>query len=398
MQQPLSKLFGNYNFGYGHTFPILGLDESQYINLAIHVNEINTPISKIASMFSNVNFEGKTARGKRLVEKLYEPNKYQSKEEFLKELMFNKLAAGITYIFPYHEIAGYERAVTSNQWKDVELLILNSDFTEWKVNGNRYNGFWKSTLFDYHFERDYKDLIIYFDNGVSHKCKWMGISRLDSLIPEIYLIQLAKNGKLNKMELTGAIVVTPDDRKDQFNYSGLDQPMPSPSGLMTTHKQEIENKLRSVGLANNKQIQVLSQQVKSIIIGEGIKDVDFDKDINQPIQSIYSKYNLGRELSNMDNNGGKYDNRELALLDAFTSEVMPFAQSFIQGLETTFGLQNGEIEVKYDSMPVYQKWQRMKKEKEKEDILSLLALAEAKQRGSITEEEYNILKNKFYEL
>lgn len=288
-------------------------------------------IGKSARRLSNAVFSDTSGKETKLLEKIKNPNKDQTQEEFLKEFTVFILAAGWTAI--YINWKSYPNFDT------MQLVNLNPDLTQVKKKTVC------TVIDDKELEIDKNDVLIFYD--MMNICE-IGSSRLIPLKTQLDNIKLSQIAKGIQITNSGTTIVSPKSTQNSNNIDeGLDAPVPSLAMKGTkTQKQEMEDRLNYRGMKNR--IIVSNKGLDAVNLSEKLNDVDFFDIVEEDILSVYDAYGYPVELTPYGKNA-KFENRPAAETQLIEDEIYPLANSLISSLNEEFS-EYGEITVSYNHL------------------------------------------------
>lgn len=304
---------------YDENTKFVELQEKNYI--------LNNVIGKIAQRLSNGVFTDE--RESALLNKINNPNEFQSKEEFLKEFVINILSSGWTGI--------YKKYVSFGNFDSMELININPDTAF--IDGD-------NITFEYENESlkvSLSDVILFYDMKRISKNK-KGYSRATPLKSQLQNISLAQKAKNIQIQNSGTTIVSPKAVAAGNSIDeGLNAPVPMLGAGLQTQKQEMEDRLNNRGLENR--IIVSSKGLDAVNLSEKLNKIDFYKIIESDAMAVYDAYNFPIELSPHGPNA-KFDNKEVAELSLYENEIIPLANNFQNTMNSEF--QNkGKVTVDY---------------------------------------------------
>ena len=354
-------MYFNYSYDSGvFNLPDFG---DGYVFLAQNVDAFDSPITFLCDLFKKgfiyaKDKEGNIIEDDPLVNRLNNPNRFQTKEQFLSDFYYFLTAAGWTNIYPFHKSIGFEK-----DFKDNELFILNPDKISFKdFNSDIFS--LDNVGFKYHLKgakdntkRDLntKNVIQFTDVRIDPENPFKGLSRLASLTDEGENTLLANRGKKNQIKRTGSLLVTHKEHaKDQFS-DGLDEvfEVNEKTGKPKTYKDEIEKELNMLGLSQGKSIAISSKELQVLSLAKDILGINFDLMIAADRITISNKIGVPIELLPTKDINAKYDNRENAELQVIQNRIEPVAEMFCKKVREYFEYEH-EICMSYDHLPAYQ--------------------------------------------
>lgn len=359
-------------FGMGKTKKTHYTDDTEFYKKQSECYGLNSVITKIASIFSNVEFTDGKSDNSLLVKKLNNPNNFQSKEEFLKEFAVFVLSCGYGVI--------WKRYSSYGMFDTLELINLNPD----KIQINK-----ESISVEYEDKVEtivLTDLIFFYDTLRLQNSK-KGYSRITPLRSQVENILAAQRAKGIQIDNSGTTIVSPKSSAATNNVDqGLNAPIPTVNGNIKTQKEEMEDKLNSNGLSNR--IIVSSKGLDAVNLSEKLNNVDFHKIIESDLLAIYDAFNFPIELSPYGKNA-KYENKQVAEVSLLEKEVTPLMGNLMGSLKSEFK-SKGEAEATYKHLNAYsvveERIQKINKEKlENLKLAKDLGLEEAKAKEVVNQ-------------
>lgn len=341
-------------------FNLGNIDKCGYVELCEKINAFDSAISYLANIFKNaeiyaVNESGDVVEGDELVRLLKQPNKFQSQTEFLSEFYYNLRAAGWTYIRPFNQSVGFAKMIDR-----AELFNLNPDCIKFpNKNKSVFNS--GDTVFKYveklengksEIPISTNDIIKFYDIKVDPNNPLKGVSRLASLRGEAKNTLLADRGKMNQIKRSGALLISHRERSNDGVSEGLDEMVDVTKGI--THKQQIEQNLNGVGLAQGKSIVVSSKELRGESLAKDIIGIDFDKMKQADLRVIANKLGVPNELMPFEGDNAKYENRQEAQFSVIQNEIEPVARAFENGINGWFANHKNKIKISFEHLPAYQ--------------------------------------------
>lgn len=385
--RPIAELF--YSSFDSNPFNFQDINTYGFVSMAKNINAIEMPLVYLCDLFKSGKInafdkEGNLIEGDPLVSRLNEPNRFQSKEEFLWELFYFTRSAGWSFVLPKSKSVGFEKDLTK-----VELFNLNPDNVEFKdfkaprfeIDGLNFKFYISSEKF---INLRTADVINFYDTTISTSNPYVGVSRLANLRDEADNTRLADRGKKNKIKRSGSMLISHKERNGLVS-DGLDLPVvdsETPEKRITM-KQQIEAKLNGIGLAQGKSIVVSSKELGGFSLAKDLIGIDFDEMKEADLRVISNKIGVPYELLPTRNQQATYENRVQAELSVIQRQIEPFASSFAKSIQAYFNYDK-EIRITYDHLPAYQVAREQKQKADTDFINSVVTLLNA---GIITSEE-----------
>ena len=163
---------------------------------------------------------------------------------------------------------------------------------------------------------------------------------------------LADRGKMNQIKRSGALLISHRERSTDGVSEGLDEMVDVTKGI--THKQQIEQNLNGVGLAQGKSIVVSSKELRGESLAKDIIGIDFDKMKQADLRVIANKLGVPNELMPFEGDNAKYENRQEAQFSVIQNEIEPVARAFENGINGWFANHKNKIKLSFEHLPAYQ--------------------------------------------
>lgn len=332
------------NGGWGKCY------HTKFHELSLHVSCVDEAIDTVARAFSSgipylKDEKGELSQDSPLIDFLLEPNKNQNFKEFAKDFVRNLYASGYSYLLPTSQSDSNIRRIDKlNSESRPELIVLNTDYIEYMQkewfglidNRNKFKYSINSSEIIY----EYTDVIPFWDKVQDPKNYRLGISRLVSLKDEITNIITANRAKTNKIENSGKFLVTQARKNANANFgSQLDQPVniENPS---YTQRNLLEDRLTQTGLAKDKSITILKEEMQAINVMESIQGYSYDNEVKEDKRTVKNNFGIPRELQNIGDDASKYENRKEAYLELFTLNILPLADNFTESIQNYYDPNN----------------------------------------------------------
>lgn len=324
--------FSLSSFGIGTAINSYYLDSVDFIFLQEKNFVLNNVISKISKKFSNANFTDD--KNSPLLNKINNPNLFQSKEEFLKEFATYIISAGSTLI--------WKRYISFGNFDTMELINVNPCKVIFEID---------KISFQYENQTitlAASDLMVFYDMRRNHLDK-RGYSRCIPLRSQLENISLAQKAKNIQIQNSGTTIVSPKTSSQASNIDdGLNAPVAIMGGGLKSQKDEMESKLNNRGLENR--IIVSSKGLDAVNLSEKLNNIDFYKIIESDALAVYDAFGFPIELSPYGKTA-KFENKGQAELQLLENELMPLVHNLTNTLNSEFSKQ-GKIKADYNHLGV----------------------------------------------
>ena len=299
-----------------------------------------------------------------LLDLINSPNDYQSKQDFFKEYVFQRIANGYVFIAPIGA-EGFEHRVERVD----SLYNLNANYVEYNTQHfqtkllTREEAKQKGFKFRYNDgvsnNRTFKidDVIPFFDvaNGLSEDFLLRSPSKLDSVLqPAVNMIKAfeAQN-----------IIIKSNGREMMFSMRksdklGLDKP------ISNEDKAEIQRKNRTYGMQHgqNKTMYLKGETGwKSLHINA--KDLALAEAIETTSSAIAAAFNVPKDLIPVFDNA-KYENKKESEIQLIQSVVKPIADDICNSFSSYFkGYDKKPLQCSFDHLAPMQHIEQIKTDK-----------------------------------
>lgn len=357
-------------------------ENEKYVKLQEKHFVLNNVIDKIAKALSNANFtDSRRKIVTPLLDKVNNPNLFQSKEEFLKEFAIFILSAGWTIIWKKYKSLGF--------LDTMELININPDCAE--VKGDK-------VYFEYQgasYTLPKEEVILFYDIKRRHDGQ-KGVSRIRPLRSQLDNISDAQRAKSIQIHNSAKTIISPKANVGGVMDEGLNTPvitMPTLPGQppQRTQKDDMQDKLNYSGMENV--IIVATKGVDATNLSQQLSSVKYADIVETDLLAVYDAYSFPIELSPY----GKettYSNKIVAEASLYDNEVMPLANSLIKSLNAEF---NGKVELDFNHVAAVSAQNNKANDTNK---IITETYAEILNTGAITVQEYRqiltdkgILKN-----
>lgn len=297
-----------------------------------------------------------------LIQLLYNPNDNQNFKEFIKEWIYYHYAHGWNYVVPICSSFGFEKKLGGST--KTQLFNPDPDLIEWNNASASFFGFFQkaSTGVSFNYKPlaftgiKYENLIPFFDVRQNSSNPHLGVSRLLAVKQNIQNYSLAGQGKENLIKRSGSQLVSLDAKTDDMGLDssvGTGQFDKEGNPIVTTHKEKLEEQLRTTGIANNSNgIMFSTLPLKVTPLSAGLENIKFDNLAIEDARVILNKFNLPKEFQNLTTETAKFANRQMAMIEVIQNTIDPLGKSFCQKMQQYFNWEN-TIVLDYSHLPVF---------------------------------------------
>lgn len=331
-------------------------------------NPVAAACSQIrANLLSKVEWYQEGADGERLtdtewIKLLNKPNSLQSKQDFLIQYEWYRLAYGWTYQRPYGGVgAAVPTAVFNLTPKYIEFpnkmqssIIFTSEdeqkFFEQKFSYEEPDQDRRSI--------EFKDVMMFFDiaNGLTEGKQSIvtSPSRLASVIKSVSNIDLGLDAENTIIQTNGRELFSQDTVSKGL---GLQQPMDKDD------RQDVQNKLiNNYNVSRGSRSVVTNKPIDWTNISMKLNDLGFVESGSNNANYICGMYEVPNELYKAFSKGATFENQKEALIGMYEKTIQPVADDLASTWTNYFELDQ-PIRASFDHLPVMQHTEQKKADK-----------------------------------
>ena len=352
-------------FKKGNTTYLNGKDKLE-VSLS---NPVVAACSQIrANLLSKVEWYQEGADGERITDSewiklLNNPNSLQSKQDFLIQYEWYRLAYGWVYQRPYGAVGLNvpdsifnlkSNYIQFPQQLRSPIIFTKEDkdkFFDQKFNYEDPNQETKSIEFN--------DVMMYFDvaNGLND-CKESVVtspSRLASVIKSVSNIDLGLDAENTIIQTNGRELFSQDTVSKGL---GLQQPMDADD------KRNIDNKLiNNYNVSGGRRSLTTNKPIDWTNISMKLNDLGFVESGANNANYICGMYEVPNELYKAFSKGATFENQKEALIGMYEKTIQPVVDDLANTWNNKFGLQDNPIKGSFDHLPVMQHTEQKKADK-----------------------------------
>ena len=352
-------------FKKGNTTYLNGKDKLE-VSLS---NPVVAACSQIrANLLSKVEWYQEGADGERITDSewiklLNNPNALQSKQDFLIQYEWYRLAYGWVYQRPYGAVGLNvpdsifnlkSNYIQFPQQLRSPIIFTKEDkdkFFDQKFNYEDPNQETKSIEFN--------DVMMYFDvaNGLND-CKESVVtspSRLASVIKSVSNIDLGLDAENTIIQTNGRELFSQDTVSKGL---GLQQPMDADD------KRNIDNKLiNNYNVSGGRRSLTTNKPIDWTNISMKLNDLGFVESGANNANYICGMYEVPNELYKAFSKGATFENQKEALIGMYEKTIQPVVDDLANTWNNKFGLQDNPIKGSFDHLPVMQHTEQKKADK-----------------------------------
>jgi len=317
-------------------------------NLAVAQNHpILTPaLLFVAKLFSQADFKVRNKNTKAIVDShwlldlLENPNKYQSRMDFLESLEFMMIAQGSLVVYA-EKIPGFKEADN--------LLILRNDLIEYPSGFNkatRYDKKWKNVEIRYDKEGDnlkikMKDLLYFYDlPNLMQNNKFKSRSRLDGLSQTLKNTKDSLKAKNIILKTNGKELIT--GKKGGFPFGDKEQ----------KSAQRLLNSNFGLGKGRSRSwVTKADVTWKSLHIA--LRDLGLDESVKVDGNLIYTALHIPKDILSLEAKKTTYNNYKESMVSYIQNEMQSTVDAVCLTLSTLLE-KDLELVGSYEHLPVMQ--------------------------------------------
>lgn len=331
-------------------------------------NPVAAACSQIrANLLSKVEWYQEGADGERLtdtewVNLLNKPNSLQSKQDFLIQYEWYRLAYGWTYQRPYGGVGAKVPAAVFN------LTPKYIEFPNKMQSSIIFTAEEEKRFFEQRFNYEepdqdirnieFKDVMMFFDiaNGLTEGKQSIvtSPSRLDSVIKSVSNIGLGLDAENTIIQTNGRELFSQDTKGGNL---GIQQPMDK------ADREDIDNKLiNKYNVSAGRRSLVTNKPVDWTNISMKLKDLNFKESGENNAKYITQMYEVPNELYKAFTQGDTFENQKEALIGVYEKTIQPVADDLASTWTNHFELDQ-PIKASFDHLPVMQHTEQKKADK-----------------------------------
>lgn len=317
-------------------------------------------IQLIANYFSRVKFEDGGRDQSPMIDKLKKPNIFQTQDDFLKQFIYFKYAAGYVYMSPVAFGDGNDPARLKYLYNlKPELIRFDEKFktTIPQTMSAAKMELRKSFVYDedgQNLTYTFEDIMPFYDlaNGTkslaNEQNMWVAPSRIDSLVKPLSNIDKAFNAKNIVINTNGKELFV---NRTQGNMAKV--------MLHDDEKRDIQNKLNSTyalgagqsrSIFSNSDIAWQSLHIK-------LKELGLDESVVADAKTVINALGIPPELYSVDGNSATFENQSKAVIHFIQSKIQVEMDDFCNTLNMRFG---SDLKGTFDHLPIFREAEKQK--------------------------------------
>ena len=351
-------------FKKGNTTYLNGKDK---LDLSINNPVVAACIQIRANLLSKVEFYQEGADGERLtdtdwIKLINNPNALQSKQDFLNQYEWYRLAYGWTYQRPYGATGVQLPSAIFNlkpSYIDFPREMLSPIvFTQEEIDAFFEQKF-AYTVPDQDTKNiEFKDVMMYFDiaNGLKDD-KTSSVtspSRLEAVIKSVSNIELALDAENTIIQTNGRELFSQSNKGGNL---GVQLPMDS------ADRADIESKLiNKFNVSAGRRSVTTNKPIEWTNISMKLNDLGFVESGANNAMFITQMFEIPNELYKAFTQGDTFENQKEALIGVYEKTIQPVADDLASTWTNHFQLEQ-PIKASFDHVPVMQHTEQRKADK-----------------------------------
>lgn len=360
----LASKFGYIRYNDGSHFYQLLKGNTNYLGGKDNLNtSLSNPIVAScmqirANMLSKVQFYQEGANDEKILDSpelllINNPNPTQSKQDFLIQYEYYRLAYGWVYQKPYGSVGMKTDAIFNLNPKYIEFPDKMQSGLIWSKED--IDKFYEQKFIYEEPEQskrniELNDVIMFFDtaNGLTD-CKTSSVtapSRLSSVIKSVSNTGIALDAENVILQTNGRELFSQDTKGSNL---GIQQTMDG------SDRQDIERKLLNkhyVGNGGNRSI-VTNKPIDWTNISMDMKDLGFKDSLATNSNLITQMYQVPNEIYKAFMQGATFENQKEAMIGMYQNVIQPVADDLASTWSDYFELSN-PIKASFEHLPVMQ--------------------------------------------
>ena len=351
---------------------LLMSDISDKLEVATTNPVLMPAIQLIASYFASAKFYevdggGKLVRDSKILQLLNRPNPLQNADDFLKQFIWYKYAAGFNYIYPVASGANKQNVNNVEYFYNLkpDLIEFGDEFLNGFIRSNadlsRFNN--QTIIYDkkkQNLKLKVGDLLPFYDlaNGLCEN-PIISPSRIDALKMQISNINRALDAKNIVIQTNGKEMIT---NETVGNVAKIP--------LNPTEKEDVKRLLDArtgeYGLGKGKSRTIITNSaLKYQSLHIPLKDLGLDESVMNDAQAIINAFNIPPELFSLNGTSATFENQEKAVIHFLQSKIQVELDDFTDTFNDVY---KTKLVARLDHLPIM-------RSNEKAKIASLRSLA-----------------------
>ena len=329
-------------------------------------------IQLIATYFASARFyeddgKGNLVNDSKILRLLRRPNPLQNSDDFLKQFIWYKYAAGFDYVYPVSSGANKNNINNIEYLYNLKPDLIKFDdkflsgFIRSKSDESKFNA--QTIIYDEkgdNIKIKVGDLLPFYDlaNGLN-KNPLQSPSRIDALKMQISNINRALDAKNIVIQTNGKELITNET-------VGNIAKIPLNDAESKEIKRLLDAKTGEYGVGSRKDRTIVTNSaLKHQSLHIPLKDLGLDESVINDAQAIINAFNIPPELFSLDGTSSTFENQEKAVIHFLQSKIQVELDDFVDTFNDVYGTR---LVARLDHLPIM-------RSNEKAKIASLRSLA-----------------------
>lgn len=288
-----------------------------------------------------------------LIKLLNNPNEFQSKQDFLKEFIFNKYSYGFVYQYPLKPDGFLAKLdnVDSIYNLNPKGIKYNENFATRLLSRSEIQEL-KQKQFKYtekHQERNFNisDVIPFYDtaNGLGDDFMMKAKSRLLSIAKPIKNIDVALSAEHTALSQAGTWIISGSSKGGNVGIS---------TGLTGKEKQEMETSFNGFGLAQRKRAIFTDKMLDANSLHTPMSELGIKESVMNNANLIINAFGIPKEVYSIDKSGSTFENQKEAYINLIQNVVQAEVNDLCNSYMSYFDLKGDVITGTFDHVAVMQ--------------------------------------------
>lgn len=338
---------GNWFYWWGTETPFSG--KKSYLKWSLSNPVLMTTISLRSKLLSQMQITAVNDKGESVeipeLELLYNPNYFQSKEDFFYQMGWYESAMGYCYTYQSRPFVSEVPKALFNLIPDKYDIKDVLKIEKFITTQQDINEFEKRTI-KYEFEKEKKNILIrdiipFYDmpNGLTSCEPMKGSSRIDGIKEP--LCNIEENMKAKNINL----------KFSQKYLARNNNGESMPPQIQEADRKAIERTFDA------KHLHVTNANIEVTHLIKDLKNLALDPMFSQDALVVLMAFELNKDVLNYQYGGAStYDNQNIGLVSFIQNSIQPWADNIMNSFSTSWKLRERGVKLKasYNHLPVMQ--------------------------------------------
>ena len=311
-------------------------------------------IDIIADIFSLVDFtiDDEANENNPIIKLLNNPNDFQSKQDFLKEFIFQKYSYGFVYQLPLKPdgFTATLKNVDSIYNLNPKHVQYNKAFATRLLSRAEIQDI-KQKQFKYIETNQTKefsisDVIPFYDtaNGLGDDFMMKAKSRLNSIAKPIKNIDVALSAEHTALSQAGTWIISGSSKGANMGIS---------TGLTSSEKTEVESKMAGFGLGQKNRIIITDKMLEANSLHTPMSELGIKDSVMNNANLIINAFGIPKEVYSIDKSGSTFENQKEAYINLIQNVIQPEVNDLCNSYKSYFGITE-DLKGTFDHLAVMQ--------------------------------------------